>query len=520
MSGLLAARVSQEAFDEVVKENMEDFEMAPDEAIADAIKQFKSQGVTLDNLDLSVPTDSARAARSKFLNATSSLDSCVQQDGTVSLSKCTVTSDQILAALKTVAEFCAPEFENCKIYRSLLVTNAAIYTLMNFLGVTGEGSAPILLANVRTLRVLTKESMELRDAFIAHERVNKLLEQHVEDAELAGALLSLIKVSCKNVENNKGYFMKSGGAKKVMAAMVAHPENAIVLGEACFCINTLCKFDDFRKEMSSAHENAKEFNLLGIVPALLKVTDFSIATEHTKLAVAAMNATRVLAVNDEIVQSLVACGLLDRTQSSLAKYIHDAPLVAAALGVYRNVCGNDEIKSNLCTNGSLEVMLEAMRKHTASPMVAEHGCGTLAAMALRKPENVTHIFSCDGAAALLLAMRHHPKNVTVQRQGCLAVRNIIARNPEFKEALLELGVEKILKDAGQYQGAVDEAYAGLRDLGFEAAITKFNAETGAIEKTQMFGESKANFGKSMLASNDIDERVDENAKPANECVRF
>lgn len=153
-------------------------------------------------------------------------------------------------------------------------------------------------------------------------------------------------------------------------------------------------------------------------------------------------------------------------------------------------------------------------------MVAEHGCGTLAAMALRKPENVTHIFSCDGAAALLLAMRHHPKNVTVQRQGCLAVRNIIARNPEFKEALLELGVEKILKDAGQYQGAVDEAYAGLRDLGFEAAITKFNAETGVIEKTQMFGESKANFGKSMLASNDIDERVDENAKPANECVRF
>ena len=161
--------------------------------------------------------------------------------------------------------------------------------------------------------------MELRDAFIAHERVNKLLSKHLDNEELTGALLALIKVSCKNVENNKGYFMKSGGAKKVMAAVSAHPESAVVLGEACFCINTLCKFDDFRKEMSSAHENAKEFNLLGIVPALLKVTDFSIAIEHTKLAVAAMNATRVLAVNDEIVQSLVACGLLDRTQSRLVR---------------------------------------------------------------------------------------------------------------------------------------------------------------------------------------------------------
>ena len=58
-----------------------------------------------------------------------------------------------------------------------------------------------------------------------------------------------------------------------MKAIDAHPSDPVVLGEACFCVNTLCKFDDFRKEMSSAHENAKEFNLLGIVPALLKVTD-------------------------------------------------------------------------------------------------------------------------------------------------------------------------------------------------------------------------------------------------------
>ena len=72
-------------------------------------------------------------------------------------------------------------------------------------------------------------------------------------------------------------------------------------------------------------------------------------------AVAAMNATRVLAVNDEIVQSIVACGLLSRTQTSLSTHLHDPHLCAAALGVFRNVSGNDEIKSTLCTDGSLEV---------------------------------------------------------------------------------------------------------------------------------------------------------------------
>lgn len=36
--------ISQETFDDVVKENMEDFGMDKEEAARDAIEQFKSQG--------------------------------------------------------------------------------------------------------------------------------------------------------------------------------------------------------------------------------------------------------------------------------------------------------------------------------------------------------------------------------------------------------------------------------------------------------------------------------------------
>ena len=95
-----------------------------------------------------------------------------------------------------------------------------------------------------------------------------------------------------------------------------------------------------------------------------------------------------------------------------------------------------------------------------------------------------------------------------------------ARNPEKRDALTELGVEKILKDAGHHQGCVDEAYAALRDLGFEASVTKYDADTGKVVKTQMFGDTKANFNKSVVASNEIGSRIDENARPANECVKY
>ena len=50
------------------------------------------------------------------------------------------------------------------------------------------------------------------------------------------------------------------------------------------------------------------------------------------------------------------------------------------------------------------------------------------------------------------------------------------------------------------------------------------ATAGNVVKTQYFGETKANFNKSFVQSNDIDKRIDENAKvsmrfeifPANE----
>ena len=49
--------ISQETFDIAVKENIEDFGMGSQDAIEDAIKQFISQGVSLDSIDTSGGVD-------------------------------------------------------------------------------------------------------------------------------------------------------------------------------------------------------------------------------------------------------------------------------------------------------------------------------------------------------------------------------------------------------------------------------------------------------------------------------
>ena len=48
-------RITQETFDEAVRENIEDLEMEPEEALEDAITQFETQGVVLSNIMKRIP---------------------------------------------------------------------------------------------------------------------------------------------------------------------------------------------------------------------------------------------------------------------------------------------------------------------------------------------------------------------------------------------------------------------------------------------------------------------------------
>jgi hypothetical protein len=43
-AGMASRRITQETFDAAVHENMEEFEMSPEEAMREAVEQFESQG--------------------------------------------------------------------------------------------------------------------------------------------------------------------------------------------------------------------------------------------------------------------------------------------------------------------------------------------------------------------------------------------------------------------------------------------------------------------------------------------
>ena len=382
---------------------------------------------------------------------------------------------------------------------------------------------------------------------------------------------------------------------------------------ACQLLSTLCRFDDFRTPSSnttnnngngnsatvtdssagttsSAHDHAMEFHRVNVELLLMKIArgvlnDLSAAVasgdetgddtsgsidsndkvagvleRKELLAASVLTALRVLAVNDEIIQTMVALGVLPIVTNALqlgvaviaddkSTLLRKHRLTAASLGLLRNLCGNDEIKTNLClgstnttsdddhkssnssissTPSALPHLLHAMERYPTISPIQEHACGTLAAMALRRPVNARAIIDAGGPRLIITAMKRHDEVVSVQRQGALAIRNIVSRilkdlddsaggvmtaagnatsledaRSEIRDRFHELGVEDVLRNiTGRHQGSVDEAYAALRDLGYSVSLTKFNAEdlqdgtnqVGAVSRTMMFGEKhNSNF---------------------------
>jgi len=61
-------------------------------------------------------------------------------------------------------------------------------------------------------------------------------------------------------------------------------------------------------------------------------------------------------VNDEIIQIMVAMGVLPIVAEALRLGVlsdgGSQGLAASSLGLLRNLCGNDEIKTNLCLGSS------------------------------------------------------------------------------------------------------------------------------------------------------------------------
>lgn len=300
-----------------------------------------------------------------------------------------------------------------------------------------------------------------------------------------------------------------------LASLTDLDPKAAYLQEMCLAIRGLCIHDDLRRDMSSAYDNGKFFlSADGVVVALLALSkNFKLSP---RVSAAALAGLKQFVLSEEAVQVVCMHGAMDIPAGVLGWA--DAPLilVRSVAGLMRNLCADDKRKNKLVQDGILHHLVRVMSddRYNVDTQFVDNAAACLAAISLRSQSNSRSIVECGAIEPLIVAMRKHFDKASFQRQACLAIRNIAARGgDDMKTILLDLGMEGVLRNAGALQGAVDEAYAALRDLNCEVSFVSVSVDGSALPVYEQFGTGKnLQFNPVFDETCDINDRVEAEAR--------
>ncbi len=514
MSAITMKRISQETFDEVVNENIEDLDMEPKEALADAITQFKSQGVDLKNIDITggvgrAEMEAALASLKTFVTSNEVFDAktnstIIQYD-----------SKQKNDVINNLNTFCDPKCEQHIRNREMMNPNG-LNNLLELLIPDQENE--LLINTMKLVSLLSKYSLELRD-FIepgGSARISKIIDgrlkllqsnENEDDNILVIRFACALARSVSKSENNKNMLSRTGTMDSIATIITLYSKiattidddgndnkYAALVSDACVVMRSLCVHDDMRREMSCAMDNGKFFlSTNGIVSSLMAAS--SSFKKSPGLAGQALAAAKTLVTTEDAVKTMALHGAMTLPAEILAFPNAETQLIRNCLGLMRNLCADDLRKDKLVDDGSMRLTVAAMSKEEnfVDGTLMEHGAACLAAMSLRSPTNSYRIAETGAIDILVKGMRRHPSHGAYQRQCSLCIRNISARCTDLRQNILDTGAEEVLRSAGRIQEAVDEAYAALRDLGCEVHKVKISADGKVEAAYEQFGEKKSAF---------------------------
>ncbi|XP_073909729.1 armadillo repeat-containing protein 6 isoform X3 [Castor canadensis] len=450
---MASRRITQETFDAAVRENVEEFEMSPEEAMREAVEQFESQGVDLSNIVQMAPKLSADGAPEPghgVLQALEDLQESVVRSCSQDLSV-------------HLARFC----EQCrqhKACRFLAAQKGAYPVLLAACKLAATGDPGLLLQALHALAALTDGQPDLLDTQ-GLQLLVAMLARNADAADLTCSGLRCVRHACLKHEKNRQGLVKAGVLPLLTGAIARHGHHADVVREACGALRIMTFDDDIRVPFGQAHNHTKMI--------VQENEGLKVLIEATKafpdnpgvLSELCSTLSR-LAIRNEFCQEVVDLGGLSVLVTLLASCSDHQDLVKQVLSTLRAIAGNDDVKDAIVRAGGTESIMAAMIQHLASPRVCEQSCAALSVLALRKPENSRAIVEGGGAEAALQAMKAHPQDIGVQKQACMLIRNLVSRSPAFSKPLLELGAEALIAQArAAHPDCEGVTKAALRDLG-------------------------------------------------------
>jgi len=515
-----AKTISQEAFDEAVQGNIDDFDMEPEEAVQAAVEEFEIQKVDLSGINKTfykgrkehpvlgviariqaeVDRKDAGSLVNSLTEVTDILNSKEGDESTVG-EALAVTSlkGMVPTLLKAVGDFKGNEAVvlACLSVISVqppplpLPSRLSLSELCLFLSDTHHSTTrhrlnaadhgwPWLCAPLPPpYRWLCRASQGLATLLVTDphreayhkQRGSAVMVSLLKDSvkgPVATAALSTAAQACFKNEDNKGSFIVEGGDDMILAAIRESNAEAPALIAACTALRSITVADDDRPCLTSgAFKNAREIAGKGAAADLLAVLRKAKEDVSPLAAAAACSALRRITVTDEICKDVADQQGVELLLDSIQTYLDNAAVARTGMSVLRQLANSDANKGLIIQRGALSAIQTVCKSGNAGS--CEQALGLIVGLTLRNPTGASAAVEAGCIDTIVTVMSALPSEQWVQRQGCMAIRNLVARNPEHKDDLLGKGAEPLLRKAQSRhpQACKDVGGAALRDLGFD-----------------------------------------------------
>lgn len=455
--------ISQEAFDDLVKENIDDLGMDPTEALEDAIQTLTLQGVDLSGIVTCVPGEGGVKANPVI----QCLDRLKQLDPDTKDRIDQNDLDEVVELLDKLAELCAVEGSG---NAAIATKNGGVELVCSVcLKIPTSGCERVFASALKTLALLLHD-LQSTETFRTNSgppTVVCILDDYIQNFDILNNGFSVVAAASTGNEVLKESFMELKIDELIMKILSDPSGQSKGSIQSLYdAIRILLTPDDNRVVASQVYGYARRFAKIGVARALV---DSLHAGLNSPGLVSASIALKAVAVNDEICKSIAESGGIDAVLQCIDDSGEQGNKVVArtCCSLLSKLAGSDTNKTAIVEKG-MDKLIKLSARFSDDPTILQEVMSLISVLSLRSPENAARAIEAGTGDLAIQAMEKFPAAQQMQRNSCLMIRNLVARNPENRTILLSNGIEKYIRKAKQsHESCKEAATDALRDLGLD-----------------------------------------------------
>ncbi|KAG5676802.1 hypothetical protein PVAND_006610 [Polypedilum vanderplanki] len=467
----MAKIISQDTYDEVLKENIIEFSMTIDEARAETIKQFEAQGINLANIiqDLNINENSGVPVINESIDA---LKMHVEGNKILNVNELNNQLDILASELsKTVPHRVHASKRNAQEYLLKIIESE----------INNGHQDSILHKAILCAHAMTTKNPDIFDSS-SLSTIVKLLDTQSNERIICD-ILKWIQKACLLHEMNRQMIMNEEILVKHLKPLLFKDDTSIIKN-VCMCFRYLIADDDIRVEFGKAHEHARLIAnecLIDLTQLLVKFKDDSNTLADIMLTMAA------LAVRNEFCQLIADNNGVTLIMDAMVSFPDSIKIQRESFKIFKALGGNDSVKATIIKAGAAPVLESSLNRHKADEILAKNALACISTLSLRSKENAIALFEAGLPETIVDTLKIHEKNKLIQRNGAWAIRNMVSRSKEEQnQTWMDFGVEEILEKARKNHPSIDQdCRSALRDLG---AKVHLNEEWKGVAEKQISNE--------------------------------